>query len=69
MNEDVNEIGWNLADEDIARGVCDPRVWTDEEIVEAADDYGREVRREDMALIRAAYRVAFAEMRRAEVQA
>jgi hypothetical protein len=68
MNE-LNEIGWNLADEDIARGACEAREWADDEIFEAAGDYGRPVAAADLPAVRAAYRVAFAEMLFAEAQA
>jgi hypothetical protein len=65
MNE-LNEIGWNLADEDIARGACEAREWSDDEIFEAAGDYDRPVAPADLPAVRAAYRAAFAEMALAE---
>jgi hypothetical protein len=59
------EIGWNLADEDIARGASRPRRWSDGEIEEAVADYGRPFP-VNFPAIRAAYLTAFAEMAFAE---
>lgn len=60
------ELGWNLADDDVASGATKAVRWTDEQILAAAAEDDRPITRADLPAVRAAYRVAFAEMAFAE---
>ena len=69
MIDHALELGWNLADDDVASGATKAVRWTDAQILAAAAEDDRPITRADLPAVRAAYRVALNEMLCAEAEA